>query len=167
MVCTDIGVQHCKLPTWSRVGMDITPDELRKVVERTEEEYNTSILDSITMPDVGCTILALGVAFLVVCMVHMWLSKRKWTRQGQGKGGLLQCQAKGDSNKALLMMELQEKVLLRMEGMEQRLDAMEDFLSCMGNKRTMEKTMYGKQEAAGDKSKRDALRFSDCSDNSN
>ena len=37
----------------------------------------------------------------------------------------------------------------------------------MGKKRTTEKTMYGKQEAAGDKSKRDALRFSDCSDNSN
>lgn len=107
--------------------MDITPDELRHVVER-REEYKTYILDSITMPDVDCTILALGGAFLVICLVRLWLSRRKWTRQGQGKEGLLQCQAKGDSNKAVLMMELQEKVLLRMEGMEQRLDAMEDFI---------------------------------------
>lgn len=127
MVCIDIDVQHCKLPTWSRVGMDMTPDELRHVVER-REEYKTYILDSITMPDVDCTILALGGAFLVICLVRLWLSRRKWTRQGQGKEGLLQCQAKGDSNKAVLMMELQEKVLLRMEGMEQRLDAMEDFI---------------------------------------
>lgn len=127
MVCIDIDVQHCKLPTWSRVGMDMTPDELRHVVER-REEYKTYILDSITMPDVDCTILALGGAFLVICLVRLWLSRRKWTRQGQGKEGLLQCQAKGDSNKVLLMMELQEKVLLRMEGMEQRLDAMEDFI---------------------------------------
>lgn len=127
MVCIGIGGQHCKLPTWSRVGMDITPDELRHVVER-REEYKTYILDSITMPDVDCTILALGGAFLVICLVRLWLSRRKWTRQGQGKEGLLQCQAKGDSNKAVLMMELQEKVLLRMEGMEQRLDAMEDFI---------------------------------------
>lgn len=127
MVCIGIGGQHCKLPTWSRVGMDITPDELRHVVER-REEYNTSILDSITMPDVDSTMLVLGGAFLVICLVCLWLSRRKWTRQGQGKGGLLQCQAKGDSNKVLLMMELQEKVLLRMEGMEQRLDAMEDFI---------------------------------------
>lgn len=127
MVCIGIGGQHCKLPTWSRVGMDMTPDELRHVVER-REEYKTYILDSITMPDVDCTILALGGAFLVICLVRLWLSRRKWTRQGQGKEGLLQCQAKGDSNKAVLMMELQEKVLLRMEGMEQRLDAMEDFI---------------------------------------
>lgn len=74
MVCVGIGVEHCKHPTWSRVGMEFTPDELKKVVE--SKEYDTSFLD-MALYNVGCMILALCMAFLVISMIYLWISRKK------------------------------------------------------------------------------------------
>lgn len=70
----DVGVEHCKHPTWSRVGMEITPDELKKMLE--SKDYKASILE--TMPDLGCILLALGVATLVVYFIYQrFISRRR------------------------------------------------------------------------------------------
>lgn len=74
MVCVDIGVEHCKHPTWSRIGMELTPDELRKVVEN--KELGTSFLD-MALPNVICMIMALSMAFLVISMICLWISRKK------------------------------------------------------------------------------------------
>ncbi|KAK6304171.1 hypothetical protein J4Q44_G00247570 [Coregonus suidteri] len=152
MVCVDIGVEHCKHPTWSRVGMEITPDELRKVVE--SKEFDTSFLD-MALPDVICMIMALSMAFLVISMICLWISRKK--SPGQGKEGFLQC--KGDVQKLCQGFELQEQVLLKMDSMEQRIAALEGFLGSMWRRSSRGNST---QEAA-DKN-RDDLGFSNGSD---
>ncbi|KAM9432136.1 uncharacterized protein ACWYII_016386 [Salvelinus alpinus] len=152
MVCVGIGVEHCKHPTWSRVGMEITPDELRKVVE--SKEYDTSFLD-MSLHNVGCMILALCMAVLVISMIYLWISRKK--SPGQGKGGFLQCE--GNMQKLRQGFELQEQVLLKMDGMEQRMVSLEGFLRSIWRRRSRGD---GKQEAS-DKY-RDVPGFSDRSD---
>ncbi|CDQ88427.1 unnamed protein product [Oncorhynchus mykiss] len=131
--------------------MEITPDELRKVVE--SKEFDTSFLD-MSLPNVICMIMALSVAFLVISMICLWISRKK--SPGQGKEGFLQCK---DMQKLCHGFELQEQVLLKMDSMEQRIAALEGFLRSMWRRSSRGN---GTQEAA-DKNT-DALGFSNGSD---
>lgn len=63
---------QCKPPTWSKVGMEITPGELNKVFLAKEGVSSVHSLGS----GLDLTLFYLGLTFVIAMVIYLWISKR-------------------------------------------------------------------------------------------
>lgn len=72
MVCADNGMSQYKPPSWSRVGMEITPEDLNQAFLARENE------SSAFSPESGWafTLFFVGLVSLITVVIYLRISKR-------------------------------------------------------------------------------------------
>lgn len=145
MVCLDYGMGQCKPPTWSKVGMEITPGELNKVFLAKEGVSSVHSLGS----GLDLTLFYLGLTFVIAMVIYLWISKRmkqqvsyfvyitfSFLTEIKSRYCILQmhlisvCFLKRDSDGEKLPenKKLYEKILVRMGKVEERIESLEEFV---------------------------------------